>query len=296
MSGHLHIMINPVSGVLDAASVRDAALPVFRDAGYETTLYQPESAAAAAAMVAGLPALDGHALCVIGGDGTLNLAINAMMSRPESERLPVGVLPAGTGNALMTDRALLDPLAAARQIVSNSSMALDLMEVTCDGVTRYAFNLVAFGLMVSANARAEKLRMFGKRRYDIAAAWDILFHRHYPASLCIDDGDSVESDYTFIAGLNTIHAGAGMKMAPRADLCDGLIDLLVVRGISRRRLLAMLPKIYSGGHTDFPELEYVQTRSFRIESAEPQSLNVDGEIWGQTPLSVSVLPGALKLL
>ena len=296
MSRVIHLLVNPVSGVGDNRSILERVRPVLEERGCTVGAYEPSSAEDARDWVLGLPAGPEDALCVLGGDGTLHLAVNTMMRRPEAERLPIGVLPGGTGNALMTDRDLLDPVAAARQITSGEPTPLDLMEVQSGEGIRYAFNLAAYGLVVNANMRAERLRFFGRRRYDLAVAWEVMFHRYHRATLQVEDEPGETDDFTFIAGLNTIHTGAGMRFAPRARLCDGLIDLIVVRKTTRRRLLAMLPEVYHGRHVDFPELEYRQVRSFRVESEAGSPLNIDGEIAGATPMNVRILPGALELM
>jgi diacylglycerol kinase family enzyme len=106
---------------------------------------------------------------------------------------------------------------------------------------------------------------------------------------------------------NTQHTGAGMRIAPRARVDDGLLDLIIVPKLSRARLLTLMGRIPSGRHVAAPELRYRQVSSFelvagnvdRAPAKNSWRLNVDGEILLETraPIfEVSVCRGALNLL
>ena len=87
-----------------------------------------------------------------------------------------------------------------------------------------------------------------------------------------------------------------MKMAPSAELSDGLIDLLIVEGdITRRRLLSVLPKLFDGTHVDEPEVTYYQASSFSLYPEIEDILNIDGELLGTTPIDVKVLKHAIEI-
>lgn len=243
---------------------------------------------------ADLSGLDG--ICAIGGDGTFHYVLNAMLNREDGQVLPLGLIPSGTGNSLAHDLDTTDPLVAARRVARFQPQPLDLMEVRSDGFRGYAFNLAAFGIMVGANQKAERWRWLKGKRYDAAALWEIAFHRHYAATLTIDEGDPMPGDYCLIAGLNTVHTGLGMRAAPHAELADGKLDLVIIRQVRRHHLVGMLKNIYRGTHIDDPRCEYLQATSFRIEAQRPSPLNVDGETRGSTPVTVRLLPAKVQLL
>jgi len=116
----------------------------------------------------------------------------------------------------------------------------------------------------------------------------------------------LEGRYVMVLGCNTRHTG-GMRIAPHARLDDGLLDLIIVPKLSRRRLLALMSRIPSGRHLEAPELRYRQVSGFEIlvgkgggrPGRNGWCLNVDGKILRETQaavLKVSVCRGALKLL
>ena len=124
---------------------------------------------------------------------------------------------------------------------------------------------------------------------------EVLRHKKRCARVTID-GNAIGADFAFIIGCNTIHTGKGMKMAPLARLNDGLIDLIIVRKVSRLKLLKLFPKVFSGKHIGDPSVDYRQVKQFSIIPEEDNQLNLDGEVLGSTPVEVQVLPNEIELL
>jgi diacylglycerol kinase family enzyme len=109
------------------------------------------------------------------------------------------------------------------------------------------------------------------------------------------DGEESQDDFLFTIACNTKHTGRGMKMAPKSELNDGLIDLVLVRDAGRLKLLQMFPKVFDGSHIEDPIVEYHQVRSFSVTPTEDEILNLDGELKGSTPFSVTVLPSSFSV-
>ena len=86
-----------------------------------------------------------------------------------------------------------------------------------------------------------------------------------------------------------------MRIAPAASVSDGLLDVVIVRHMPRLRFLRCLPRVFRGTHTSLPEVEVWQGREVHIETEAPQPILVDGDLQGDTPLAVRVLPGAVNL-
>lgn len=101
---------------------------------------------------------------------------------------------------------------------------------------------------------------------------------------------------TLAAFANTAVYGGGMKIAPRAKLDDGLLDICVVAKVSRFKLLSMFPTVYSGNHLDIREVDYFSAPRARIETEYPLDVYADGEFVCQTPVEIAVHPTALKVL
>ena len=95
---------------------------------------------------------------------------------------------------------------------------------------------------------------------------------------------------------NTIHTGKGMKIAPKAKLNDGLIDLVLIKDASRLKLLILMSKLFSGKHIYDDIVEYVQLSKFELKTHTISQLNIDGEIKGSAPFKLSIIPKAIQII
>ena len=98
---------------------------------------------------------------VVGGDGTMHELINGMMTRTDGRKLPIGLITGGTGNSFMHDMDCLDPVNAAKRIVTDRRRSIDIFRCEADGTIYYGFNIVGWGIPTDANNLAEKLRWMG---------------------------------------------------------------------------------------------------------------------------------------
>ena len=95
---------------------------------------------------------------------------------------------------------------------------------------------------------------------------------------------------------NTPTYGGGMKIAPRAQLDDGRLDVCVIGPMNKFKLLCLSPTVFFGRHLSIPEVEYFQTERLRVETEEPRDVYADGEYVCRTPIEVSVARGALRVI
>ena len=95
---------------------------------------------------------------------------------------------------------------------------------------------------------------------------------------------------------NTSTYGGGMKIAPRAKMDDGLLDVCVVGGVGRLKLASMFPTVYSGRHLGIRGVEYFSAGRVRVETEDPLDVYADGEFVCRTPVEMGVRPGALRVV
>jgi diacylglycerol kinase (ATP) len=95
---------------------------------------------------------------------------------------------------------------------------------------------------------------------------------------------------------NTPVYGGGMKIAPRAQPDDGLLDVCVIRDIDKFKLFCLFPTVYFGRHLSMPEVEYFQADRLRLETERPLDVYADGEYVCQTPIQVGVARAAIKVI
>jgi len=290
-----YIAINPFGGLKDGMDILNRVLPIFKEAGAEVEVKETRYAGHARNMANTLNFKGYAGFCVVGGDGTMHEVINGMLSRKDGKKMPIGLITAGTGNSFMRDMDCLDPMEAARRIVSGKKRKIDVAKVNAAGEIIYGFNIVGWGLPTETNITAEKLRWLGGQRYNVASIIEVLRNTRRLAKIKID-GQTIAGDYGFILGCNTIHTGNAMKMAPLAQIDDGLIDLLIVRKAGRLKLLFLFTKIFKGGHVGDPVVQYHQAKEFSVIPLENHILNIDGEMVGNTPIHVKMLPKVIEVL
>lgn len=240
----------------------------------------------------GLAGQDGF--CVIGGDGTVHEVADGLMQRSSPASIPLGVIPAGSGNTLHQHLGCTDPLEAARRIVAGKTRRLDVARVTTAEQVVHCVNIVGWGAVADINRTAERLRILGPSRYAAAALWHVFKPQPRRARLVLD-GRAVDDEFLFVIGCNTKFTGKGMQLAPRAEIDDGKIDVVVLRRASRRQMLSLFSRVFDGSHLSLDYVEYYQVASFAVESAGRETLDLDGEMKAQAPLAVEMLPGALEV-
>ena len=135
--------------------------------------------------------------------------MNGMMTRTDDRKLSIGLITGGTGNSFMHDMDCLDPVNAAKRIVTGRRRLIDIFRCEADREIHYGFNIVGWGIPTDANNLAEKLRWMGGQRYNVAAIIEVIRHRMRFARSEID-GNIIGADCGFVIWCNTIHTGNGM--------------------------------------------------------------------------------------
>ena len=289
------LIVNPHGGTKQGPLLLKKVKPIFDAAGTELFIIDTTFAGHAQELANQLDLSDYDGFIGIGGDGTLHEITNGMLSRHDGKKIPIGIIPGGSGNSYMHDLQLTDPLKAAKAIINGNIRSLDTAKVEVNHVIKYANNMVGWGLVTDVGNKAEHFRWMGTNRYTILSVMEVFRHKSRSAALIMDD-KKIEDEFTFIIACNSMHVGKGMKMAPKARLDDGLIDLIVIRaGASRIRLLQVLPKLFDGSHINEPEVEYYQTSKFSLIPEMDEILNIDGEIMGSTPIKVEMIPKAFEM-
>ncbi|MCF6475482.1 diacylglycerol kinase [Nonomuraea sp. MG754425] len=234
------------------------------------------------------------ALVAFGGDGLVHLAAQAVAGTD----VPLGIIPAGTGNdfaaALGLPRA--DPVAAARTVLRMKTRLLDAARIRTGAAEEVFAGVACCGFDSRVNERANRLTWPpGKARYLVATARELGSFRPVPFRLTLDEEEVVETEAMLVAVGNTRSYGAGMRVCPDARPDDGLLDVVVVGGVSRAEFLRVFPGVFRGTHVRHPAVSVRRVRSVRV-AAEGMVAYADGERVGPAPVHCEVLPGALRVI
>lgn len=289
MARHLALLVNPAAGRGRARRTAALALPRLREAGCTVQVLEGRDAENALGLARGAVAAGVETLVACGGDGLVHLAVQALAGT--STRL--AVLPAGSGNDVARYAGVprRDPQRAADIAAAGRTRTVDLARA---GATWFLTVLAAgFDARVSERAH-QMLRPGGRMRYHLATLAEL---RHLgPLSYILDlDGVPLRRDAVLVAVGNGPSFGGGLRITHGALLDDGLLDVVVVHPLSRRRLLATYPRLLDGSHTGIAEYEHHRARRVTV-AADGVVGYADGERVGPLPLTVEVVPRALRLV
>ncbi|MGC1122701.1 MAG: diacylglycerol kinase family protein [Candidatus Methanofastidiosia archaeon] len=281
-------IVNPVAG--KTCKYWPAIKSVFHDMEYDFEVQYTEERGHATAIAAQNNGFD--VIASVGGDGTLNEIVNGIMGRD----IVLSVIPTGTGNDFVKSAGLLtDCITASRSISQDVIRRVDAGCVTFSGGKRYFIGVAGMGfdgLVSKTTSQVSKPKM-GTVPYVMGILKHLADYKSVDISLTVDDL-RIDQKVMFVDVANGKYVGAGMNIAPHAEVDDGLFDVIVIGDLSRLESLMKLPTLYRGTHLNNPKVGAFRGRHVELESTQPLSIHVEGEYIGDTPATFDMYEKALK--
>jgi YegS/Rv2252/BmrU family lipid kinase len=289
----LFLIINPAAGSGAGERRGKEAVEVLQRSGFDVdaAISEYPGHIIEIAASAGHRSVDG--IVAVGGDGTLFEMANGLLASG-AEFPAVGVVPAGTGNSLAQDLGAVDFESAIDVIAAGSTRTIDLGRYECNGEHRYFVNVLGIGFVAAVAKQALRFRKLGQVSYALSVFLELARMRPYRLTMKVD-GELVECENHFVEVCNSRYTAGNMLIAPQAELSDGFLDVVLLNSISRLGLVKAFPQVYSGEHLSHPHVEVYRCHRLTIQADPPQPLTPDGEVMGQTPLTIEALPSALKV-
>ena len=256
---------------------------------------------------------EGHdEVVAVGGDGTINEAVNGFFDSDGAiaPDAVLGFVTSGTGGDFRKTFGIAAGYAAAiARLKEAEPKPIDIGRVSCltmdgDPTHRYFANIASIGLsgvIVDSVNRARIAKMFGGRfAFAFHSALAMLTYRDQTVRIRVDGSYDEIARISTMAVANGQFFGGGMRVAPDAVPDDGLFDIIVMGGTSKRRALADMKLLYTGDHLDNPAVRALRgTNVVAAPVAETMGravlIEADGEGVGQLPATFEILPGALLL-
>lgn len=294
-SPRLVLAVNPTAHAgLGEGRAREAAALLRGQGATVSELRCGSASELAAAVTRSLPGAD--AVVVVGGDGAVNLVANVLAGTG----VPLGVIPAGTGNDVA--RLLGIPLDSAEGAVATLFAALnagprliDLGRIEWEGGRRHYVAVASAGFDARVNERANAWRWpRGQARYTLAVLRELACFRPIPFELTVD-GAARRQRAMLVSVANGPSLGGGMRIAPEARADDGLLDLFVVRPLSIPAFLAVFPTVFRGEHVGHRAVELSAVRTVAL-GGPGVVVYADGERIADGPVTISVAPRSLAVL
>jgi diacylglycerol kinase (ATP) len=238
----------------------------------------------------------------IGGDGTISTIINGLMKIDRDKRLPFLPLPSGSGDSLLRDFDITDVESALNNFKKCENYRyLDILFVEeLNGKCKwYCINVLGMGFISDIANYAVKLgKKIGAFSYVAALFLALGEFKPYKTAIKYNGGkDRFDSDRVFFLTVsNSKYSGGAIKIAPNADVSDGLMDITILHDINRLSFLNGFRKTFKGNHIHDKGCLSFTTDSIEIESVPDFYLMPDGDIEGNSPVRITVVPKEIKLV
>ena len=229
-------------------------------------------------------------IVVCGGDGTVHEIVNIFWQRD----VTISIYPVGSGNDFyLKAGGKLNVDELIERIVGNHHRLIDAAKLN----ERIFINNAGIGLDVETLKIAEKLRKYKIKRagYKLAAAMEIMLFKPVHGFFRVD-GEEFSREFMIAVVCNGAYFGGGMMISPNSRLDDGLLELVLLKRTRRLQLINLFGKIFSGHHVGHKDVEIRQAKKIEIFTDEAMTYHAEGELLGTTPLTVEVLPQALRII
>jgi len=241
-------------------------------------------------------------IAAVGGDGTVNEVASGILLAGEA-KTTLAVIPFGTGNdaaQLLGIRSLED---AVNALASGTTRTIDAIEVRCHDackeVTRYALLYAAVGFageLLKCTTPAVK-RLFGPRYcYSVGFFRALLGFKSPRMQVRCGDREFNGRMFLVSAGNAEIVGAGTMRLSPGAKVDDGKLNVNVIEDLGRLETARWFPKVLKGMHTTHPKVRYFATTSVTVECEPLMEVQMDGELFGHTPATFQVRPGAIRVI
>jgi len=232
-----------------------------------------------------------------GGDGTLNEVTNGAFGY---KNVSVACYPSGSGNDFIKYFGTAKHFLNIENLINGDTVDVDLMKHD----DRYILNICNMGFDANVAIRRERFKRLplfsGKGAYIAGVAVSLLSKLTHNFKVTIDDEIVHDGDGLLAAVANAICYGGGFYCAPRALVDDGLIDVCIVRKVSRIPFIKLIKFYKKGTHLDEPKLQryigYKKGKTVTVESEIPLNYAIDGELGVSKKITITIVPKSLKFV
>ena len=293
-----HFLVNPAAGkgkVTDALIRRIHTAAKSAGVAYfvHVTTRPGDATAYVRKTVAAQPDAQ-HRFYACGGDGTLCETINGAPTAPNVE---FAVIPVGTGNDFARNFSNPEYFFDIKRQIEGTPVRIDLMQYN----DRYSLNTLNVGFDSNVSKKTGEIKrnpmIPGKFAYTAGLAITLCKPFGTEMRIELPDGNAYEGQFLLAVAANGAYYGGGFNPAPRSALNDGLLDICVIKKITRTRFLRLVSSYKDGSYLDKKAVQsfinYMQVPSARFLFKKPISICVDGENEMTDHVDITCIKGAL---
>ena len=285
------LIYNPKSGSGMFQSNLDKIVAKFQSRGMIVVPLRADGSVSIESFLSGLNEAQYRKIIAAGGDGTINIVINAMMKN--DLHVPLALFPAGTANDFAHYFDIPTDIDGMLSIaLEDNYMDADLGK--CND--RYFVNVAAIGpvIDVSQKTDATMKNALGIVAYYLRGLFEVKSLK--PVEFTITSPQiNFTGDIFFMVVMNGNSAGGFRRLGVQSSINDGLLDVIIFKEMNFMELLPLAINVLQGRHDENKNVIYFQTPSLRIESPADMSTDVDGERGEPLPLDIEIVPRRLKI-
>lgn len=233
---------------------------------------------------------------ILGGDGTINEAVQGIV---DFDKVIISYIPTGSSNDLARDMGISrDPVEALENILeSRREITMDVGRLHYENASYYGESVeipdrrflvgcgIGFDAAVCETALHSKIKGIlnrmglGKLTYLGIALGQLMAAKYMGAQMSLDGGEPIDLEgLFFLVGMQHRYEGGGFMFCPEADAEDGIMDICTVSGVSKGKILRVLPTAFSGGHVKFRGVGQYRAKEVRVKTEQPLWVHTDGEV------------------
>ena len=232
-----------------------------------------------------------YRLYACGGDGTLNEVVQGAAGYAN---VAVTVFSGGSGNDFVKLFDNPEAFFHLERLLDAEEATFDL--IRCNG--DIAMNICSVGLDARIGTDVSRYKrlplLHGFRAYAASTVVNVIkgIAEHYVVEI---NGERIDAKQTFVCVCNGRYYGGGFNPVPEADPADGLLDVLLVKKVSRLQVPAIIGKYKAGRYKELPKLvRHLRTKEIRIICDKPTPVNLDGELRTATEVTMSIADEKLR--
>lgn len=291
----LKLIYNPFSGDRSFKNNIDTCIKIFQENGYDVHIFRSIKKGDIEEHIS-LMDKDYDVIVASGGDGTVNLVLNAMMKNNIKSAL--GIIPSGTANDFATYLNMpSNNIEECCRIISETEPRDTDVGLAND---TYFINVCGGGIFMNVSQTIDtKLKnALGTIAYYLKGMEQLSNFTPIPFRIT-NSKDVIEEKLYFFLVLNSAGAGSFGKLSPDASISDGEFDFIGIKARPVHELAVLFVKILRGEHINDTNVVYFKDNYIKIEclkeGMENSETDVDGETGPKFPVTIRNIPRAIKI-
>ncbi len=233
-------------------------------------------------------------IVVCGGDGTVNEVVKGLML--SEKKIPFTIIASGTVNDFAKYLKLPRSITGIYELIRRKKViSIDVGRIA----DNYFVNVAAGGLLTSVahTTQPEMKAILGRTAYYLEGLRELMIDRLEPIKVEIKTPEFVlEEDILLFLISNSSSIGGFKKLAPTAEIVDGLLDVVIIKKAEIGELANIFLSVFTGEHVNHPKVIYFKAESIEINSDNNVTIDIDGEYGGKLPAKFDVIQNAVEIL